>query len=199
MMANNKPILLIDQDDVLAEYILGVTVAFNKKYGTHLRAEDCDSWDLCSVFGETIDTVMHEPELFRSLLPAKNALEVFERLYHSNLFEMYIVTAANPKTVEAKYEWIASYLPFFPQSRIIVCSHKFMIKGDFLLDDGMHNIQDFFNTGGTPIVFERPHNAHLKHQFKTVQNWIDFEKFIINTCYLDKENEYFEFEIEKAI
>ncbi|MDF2612458.1 MAG: hypothetical protein K0S71_244 [Clostridia bacterium] len=198
-MSDNKPVLLIDQDDVLAEYILGVTTAFNKKYHTQFSIEDCMSWDLCSVFGENIDTVMHEPEVFRNLIPAKNALQVFERLFHSGLFEMYIVTAANPRSVEAKYEWIAQYLPFFPQNRIIVCTHKFMIKGDYLLDDGMHNIYDFHKTGGTPIVFERPHNAHLIHDFVKVKDWLSFEKFIINACYKEKSSEYFSFEIEEAI
>jgi len=198
-MNNNKPILLIDQDDVLAEYILGVTLAFNEKYHTHFTTKDCMSWDLYSVFGEQIDTIMHEPEVFRNLIPAKNALEVFERLYQSGLFEMYIVTAANPKSVEAKYQWIAQYLPFFPQNRVIICTHKFMIKGDYLLDDGMHNIHDFHKTGGTPIVFERPHNAHLTHDFIKVKDWLSFEKFIINTCYKDQSSNYFGFEIERAM
>lgn len=198
-MNDNKPILLIDQDDVLAEYILGVTTAFNKKYNTCFTTQQCISWDLYSLFGEDIDTIMHEPEVFRNLIPAKNALEVFERLYKSCLFEMYIVTAANPRSVEAKYEWIAQHLPFFPQNRMIVCTHKFMIKGDYLLDDGMHNIYDFQKAGGTPIVFERPHNAHEVHDFVKVKDWLSFEKFIINTCYKNRSDEYFGFEIESAV
>ena len=65
-MKEEKYTLLIDQDDVLAEYIQGVTDAYNEKY-----------------------------------------------------------------------------LPFFPIDRVIICKRKSVIKGDFLLDDGMHNIEEF--------------------------------------------------------
>ena len=161
-MTSNKPVLLIDQDDVLAEYIKGVVEAFNNKYETNFTTEDCTTWDLTSVFGESIINVMHEPELFYNLEPVIDAIEVFERLYKSGLFEMYIVTAAHPRSVEAKYWWIEKYMPFLPQSHIIVSSAKYMIKGDYLLDDGMHNIKAFKEAGGTPVVFKRPHNQNQR-------------------------------------
>ena len=40
-MQARKPILLVDQDDVLAEYIKGVIVEFNKEYDTDFTIEDC--------------------------------------------------------------------------------------------------------------------------------------------------------------
>lgn len=185
-MKEKKITLLIDQDDVLAEYIKGVTEAYNRKYATQIDAEACTSWNLYTVFGEEVETVMHEPELFRHLEPVKDALEVFERLYRSNLFEMYIVTAANPSSVEAKFEWIREYLPFFPEDRVIVCKKKFMIKGDFLLDDGMHNIEEFLSGGGTPIIFERAHNRDKGHGITRVKDWLSFERVIMEACYPNK-------------
>lgn len=179
-MADNKITLLIDQDDVLANYMGEVVAEYNKKYQTNIKQEDCTSWDLYAVFGKEIETVMHEPEIFRNLKPMPHAMEVFERLYKSDLFDIYIVTAAHPRSVEAKYEWIEKYLPFFPKNHIIVCSNKFMIKGDYLLDDGMHNIEAFAEVGGTPVVFERSHNAHREHGFKVVTNWLEFEAYIMD-------------------
>lgn len=190
-MSLNRPVLLIDQDDVLAEYISAVVEAFNNKYGTRFKTSDCTAWDLASIFGEEILTVMHEPELFRNLKPVKDAVETFERLYRSNLFEMYIVTAAHPRTVEAKYDWIKEHMAFLPQKNIIVSSAKHMIKGDYLLDDGMHNIKAFADTDGTPIVFDRPHNQLEGKGFRRVGNWLDFEKLIINECYADLSPAYF--------
>lgn len=191
-MSTNKPVLLIDQDDVLAEYIEGVVEAYNKKYGTNFKPSQCNSWDLVSIFGEEITTVMHEPELFRNLKPVPHAIETFERLYRSNLFEMYIVTAAHPRSVEAKYEWLRKYMPFLPQSNIIVSSAKFMIKGDYLLDDGMHNIKAFAQTGGKPIVFDRPHNMNKGKEFVSINNWLEFEKIIMEECYGDIDCRYYE-------
>lgn len=182
-MRTTKPVLLIDQDDVLAEYIKAVAEAFNQKYHTNFTTSDCDKWNLVEVFGTNVLEVMQEPELFRNLEPVQDALEVFERLYRSNLFEMYIVTAAQPTSVPAKALWLKEHLPFFPQERFIVCSVKYMVKGDYLLDDGMHNIRAFAKAGGTPIIFNRMHNNKEGREFERVYNWKEFEKFIINECY----------------
>lgn len=190
-MINKKPVLLIDQDDVLAEYIKAVTVAFNKKYSTKFTIEDCNSWDLESVFGKEIYEVMHQPQLFRTLEPVPGALEVFERLYKSDLFEIFIVTAANPTAVEPKYTWLQEHLPFFPLTRVMVCSVKYMVKGDFLLDDGMHNIKAFSEHGGTSIVFNRPHNILDEGQYDRVNSWVEFEKLIMYKCYGDLADDYF--------
>lgn len=179
----HKPVLLIDQDDVLAEYIKGVVESFNEKYQTNYSTEDCVCWDLVSVFGEEILEIMHQPKLFRQLEPVTEAIETFKRLYESDLFEMYIVTAAHPSSVEAKYEWIKQYMPFFPQSHMIISSVKYMIKGDYLLDDGMHNIVAFKEAGGTPVIFDRPHNQTACSSYARVRSWKEFEKWIINECY----------------
>lgn len=190
-MNHKKPILLIDQDDVLAEYIKGVTEAFNNKHKTNFTVDDCVCWDLECVFGKEILDIMHEPDLFRSLTPVPHAIEVFERLYRSGLFEMYIVTAAHPSTVEAKCQWLTEYMPFFPHNRVIVCSAKYMVKGDFLLDDGMHNITAFDECGGTAVIFNKPHNIGVEGDYDRINNWLEFEQYIINKCYKDQVAVYF--------
>lgn len=189
-MRHKKPVLLIDQDDVLAEYIKGVTLAFNDKYNTSFEVDTCNSWNLRSVFGDEIETVMHEPKLFENLEPAKDAISIFERLYRSELFDMYIVTAARPECVAAKYKWIQKHLPFFPLERFIVCSCKYMIKGDYLLDDGMHNIEEFAKSGGVPIVYSRPHNLSQGKEYYRVDNWKSFEQLILSWCYPEKVEGY---------
>ncbi len=199
-MKKQKPILLIDQDDVMAEYIARLVEEFNDKYKTSFKKTDCTRWDLISIFGEEIKTVMHQPELFKSLEPVPGAIETFKRLYTSGWFEMYIVTASHPAVVEAKVEWLEEHMPFFPTNQMIVCSQKQMIKGDYLLDDGMHNIEAFQKAGGTSIVFDRPHNnQESTSDYVRVSNWRDFENYIIEACYPEKANDYFEKLAEKAV
>ena len=190
-MNRDKVILLIDQDDVLAEYIQEVTRVYNEKYGTNITADMCNNWNLHQVFGQNIETVMHDPEIFRNLKPTKDAVEVFSRLYFSGLFEIYIVTAAQAGSVEAKHEWINNYFPFFPEEHIIICRKKFMVRGDFLLDDGMHNIDGFAKKGGTPVIFNRAHNLNCESNYKRVSGWKEFEKFIMEQTYPDKIEEYY--------
>ena len=190
-MGKQKPILLIDQDDVLAEYILEVTHRFNDKFGSSYHPNDCIRWDLVSIFGEGILDIMYSPEIFRELVPVKHAIETFKRLYDSNLFEMFIVTAAIPSAVPHKHEWIRQYMPFFPEKNVIICVEKQMIKGDFLLDDGLHNIEAFANGGGTSIIFDRPHNQLCKDAHKRVKGWLEFEAYIMDTCYPELVASYF--------
>lgn len=181
-MQYKKPVLLIDQDDVLAEYVKGLTELYNKKYKTNFTVNDCTCWDIASVLGERVHEIMYESELFLNLEPVPKAIETFERLYKSGLFEMYIVTAAHPKSVEAKFQWLNKYMPFFPKSNVIVTSSKFMIKGDYLLDDGMHNIIEFLDAGGKAIVFERPHNQSERLGYVSVEGWEAFENLIMKEC-----------------
>ena len=190
-MNKEKITLLIDQDDVLAEYIKEVTRVYNEKYDTNITMEMCNNWNLHEVFGERIETVMHDPEIFRNLEPTKDAIEVFTRMYFSGLFEMYIVTAAQAGSVEAKHEWINNYLPFFPEEHIIICRKKSMIKGDYLLDDGMHNIEAFGSSGGTPIIYNRAHNLEFDTEYKRVSGWIEFERLILEQNYPEKLEEYY--------
>lgn len=191
-MKKRKPVLLIDQDDVLAAYIKGVIQVFNERYQKNFKIDDCVEWNLVSIFGEQILEVMHEPELFRHLEPVEGAIETFERLYRSDLFEMYIVTAAHPSSVEAKHEWLKEYMPFFPQNHVIVCSVKNMIKGDYLLDDGLHNIMAFKEAGGRPIIFDKPHNRDTSIECPRISSWREFEELIINECYPELRGYYFE-------
>ncbi len=188
-MKKTKPVLLIDQDDVLAEYIKALTLKFNACYGTNYQLSDCTCWDLMSIFGERILDIMHEPEIFRTLEPVQEAIETFRRLYESDLFEMYIVTAAKASVVPAKAEWIHKHLPFLPEKNMIFCMDKNRIKGDYLLDDGMHNIIAFEEAGGTPIIFNRPHNQHVISHYPRVNGWIEFEDYIMRACYPERVEE----------
>ncbi len=198
-MNRDKITLLIDQDDVLAEYIQEVTRVYNQKYDTNITTDMCNNWNLHKVFGERIETVMHDPEIFRNLEPTKDAIEVFTRMYFSGLFEMYIVTAAQASSVEAKHEWINNYLPFFPEEHIIICRKKSMIRGDYLLDDGMHNIEAFASSGGKPIIFNRAHNLEHEASYNRVSGWKEFERLILEETYPDKVEEYYKELQKKAI
>ncbi len=198
-MNKSKITLLIDQDDVLAEYIKEVTRVYNDRYNTNITTDMCTNWNLHKVFGERIETVMHDPEIFRNLEPTKDAIEVFTRMYFSGLFEMYIVTAAQAGSVEAKHEWINNYLPFFPEEHIIICRRKHMIRGDYLLDDGMHNIEAFASSGGIPVIFNRAHNIEHESNHTRVSGWKEFERLILEQNYPEKIEEYYKELQKKAI
>jgi 5'(3')-deoxyribonucleotidase len=175
------PRILIDQDDVLAYCVKGIADMYNKLHGTNLTPEDCRAWDLTETFGPGIYDMLETPGLFRNLEPVKEGIEVFERLYMSGRYDIYIVTAAHPSAYAEKIEWVRKYLPFFPLKNFIACQSKDAVWGDILFDDGAHNIEAFDGIGEA-IVLDRPHNRHLQG-YKRLYSWYEFEEYINRKFY----------------
>ena len=69
-----------------------------------------------------------------------------------------IVTTSNYQTLAAKMEQVLfHYFPFLTWNDVIITAHKQLIKGDVLVDDGIHNLEggDYFK-----ILMTAPHNRN---------------------------------------
>jgi len=102
-----------------------------------------------------------------------DAQEVTKELL--NYFDIYVVSASHFSTVHNKAEWLIEHFPHIPIKHFIPCYHKYMIRGDILIDDGIHNLKDFC---GTRILFDQPWNRQYqtekeieKYKIKVVYNW----------------------------
>ena len=76
---------------------------------------------------------------FRNLEPIENAIITFELL--KELYDLYILTAPsvwNPLSYTEKREWIEKYLGFEMCKKLILSPNKALLKGDFLIDDNIH-------------------------------------------------------------
>ena len=72
--------------------------------------------------------------------------------------EVYIVTATEPEHVEEKMNGLLfRYFPFLSWNQVIITGRKQLIRGDVLIDDGIHNLE-----GGEykKILFTAPHNRY---------------------------------------
>jgi 5'(3')-deoxyribonucleotidase len=70
--------------------------------------------------------------------------------------EVYIVTATEIEHVEEKMKKLLfRYFPFLDWGQVIITRRKQLIRGDILIDDGIHNLE-----GGDyrKILFTAPHN-----------------------------------------
>jgi 5'(3')-deoxyribonucleotidase len=75
---------------------------------------------------------------FAKLKPLRGALETIKALYESEAYDPYILTAPstrNPLSYTEKRVWIEEYLGYEFCERLILCPHKGLLKGDFLIDD----------------------------------------------------------------
>ena len=68
--------------------------------------------------------------------------------------------------------------PFLDWNHIIFAANKQMIRGDILIDDGVHNLVngDYFK-----ILFNRPHNRNLNVQqygIHRAETWDDIDALV---------------------
>lgn len=111
-------IIYIDMDDVLCDFS-----------GAHKRALE-------------LNPVISIPQslfgFYQKLNPLPGAIETLKALYGSSSYTPYILTAPsikNPFSYTEKRVWIEEWLGYPFVERLIICSHKGLLKGDILIDD----------------------------------------------------------------
>lgn len=174
-----KPILCLDQDDVLAQHNEEVIERYNKKYGTNFCSEDIISWDMTSIMGKQVEKIMFVPEMFKDLKIVDNCYDYLKILYESDLFEIFIVTAAHPASCGYKYNWVKEKLPFFNKKNMIFTNRKDLVNGDLLLDDGPHNIIAFKKD---VVIMDKPYNRNIEG-FDRITNWNQFPDLVLDKFY----------------
>ena len=174
-----KQILLCDLDDVLncfGDYWIPI---YNEKSGDNLTVDRITDWNLSrfvlpewkeKIFSKEI---VLQDGFFLNIPIKEYAVEFME--YCCQRLETYIVSASYPETVNDKAKWIMRNFPFFDIKRFIPCYDKFMIKGDLMVDDGVHNLETFDGLG---LLMDRPwnrrHNKHARfYDLREVVEWLE--------------------------
>lgn len=117
-MTDSKRIIYIDMDDVLCD--------FSGAYHAALAINDGIKYPQ-SQYG-----------FFTNLAAIDGALDALHTLTESNHYEPYILTAPstrNPLSYKEKRVWIEQYFGYEFVEKLIICSNKGLLKGDYLIDD----------------------------------------------------------------
>jgi 5'-nucleotidase len=160
-------------NDLETQWIL---TQYNKEYNDNVKLEDMVRWDVTTYIkpecGKKIYEFLLRPNFFLNLNPKEYSQMITKKL--SEKYDIYVITAYTPSTVVDKVEWIKKYFPHIDTDKVIFCNYKGIIKTDFLIDDGSHNILDYYNNGGkNPIVYDRPWNRDLLDKFMRAYDWCD--------------------------
>lgn len=172
--------LLIDQDEILAQWWKGVTKAWNFAYPKKLVTE-VTTWDTAGVLGaggETfIESLMSQKYFWYMLDPVPGALEGMKKL-HDLGHELRIVTHVLPAFGGASYDgkiaWIKKHLPWFNLNHLHITRMKSEIKGDILFDDAPHQLQEFER--GLAVALDYAWNRNVK--CARVKSWGEFVKLV---------------------
>lgn len=175
--------LLIDQDEVLAQFTAKVLQWWNEDQGENAQIEDIKTYHIQESLGPKahyfIKSCMRFPDFFTSLEPVPGAIEGMKQLVemgHDVVIVTKIPTSA-PGAYHGKMEWVRKHLPFLSVKNIVGCQRKELVQGDLLLDDSPKNVYDYLNCGRKIIIFDRPWNRDIK-EFKHVPRVHSWDEFI---------------------
>lgn len=168
--------ILCDMDGVIADFLTMFVEDYNKVAHTSFKADEVSDFYLekCG-FDKTISkNIYGNYGFFRNLKPIHGAVEGIQKLMNIG-HEVYICTAVpfNKGCFDGKIAWLSEHMPWFPLDNFIATKSKFMIDGDVIIDDGIHNLNIKEHTGylsfyGTSngrafgrqlaILFDAPYN-----------------------------------------
>jgi 5'(3')-deoxyribonucleotidase len=151
--------ILVDMDDVLEQLVEGMLRYVNAKYGTAVSPEDIVEWNLAKAFPTLTREMVYSPEydesFWQTVDPMPGADRILRRLLREG-HEIYVVTATEYETLKQKMDdLLFRWFPYLDWSHVIITANKQMIRGDVLIDDGIHNLEGWEYK---KIMFTAPHN-----------------------------------------
>ena len=182
--------ILIDMDDTIESLLKAWVSGVNRKYGRSVSHEDVGSWDVSTAFPglthEQVYAVPLEKGFWKTVEPIPGAAEAIQRFMAAG-HEVFIVTATPYESVTEKMsDLLFRYFPFLSWKQLIITSRKQLIRGDVLIDDGIHNLE-----GGDyiKILMTAPHNCNYDAEANgmiRVHNWAEIEE-VINRISAEQE------------
>ena len=151
--------ILVDMDDTIEQLLKEWIRSVNEKFGRSAAVDEVKSWNVAAVYPglswEDVYMVTVEPGFWGRVEPIPGAAEGLKKLMERG-HDVMIVTATYYESVPEKMrDLLFKYFPFLSWDQVIITSRKQLIRGDVLIDDGIHNLE-----GGdyAKILVTAPHN-----------------------------------------
>ena len=174
--------ILVDMDDTIEQLLAEWIRSVNVKFGRSATVDEVKSWNVAAVYPglswEEVYMVTVEPGFWGRVEPIHGAAEGLQKLMADG-HDVFIVTATYYESVPEKMkDLLFKYFPFISWDHVIITSRKQMIRGDVLIDDGVHNME-----GGdyAKILVTAPHNTDYDAEANgmiRVNNWDEILKAI---------------------
>ena len=172
-----KPVLLLDVDGVLADFV-GGTIRTLRSVGVDLSREDVTAMDIFkgdkaleAAFKHKLST---EGGFCSRLEPLHGAAEFVERA--RDVYDVVIVTA--PYDVvgwcDERIAWIQAHLGL-PRSSVVFAHRKELVAGDALVEDSARNASKWAKAHpeGSAILVDQPWNRVDDGDFVRVYDFDD--------------------------
>lgn len=168
-------VICVDVDDVLCNLQETVIEIFNNKFGSNYTLEDFTEFDIMNILPTQDAMVIKElygmSGLYDKVKPMPGAKEALEKLINLG-HQVYLVTAAIPKTYGEKVAFINRFFPYIDENHIVCMRHKWMFKADVMIEDNMQTLlaKPYYHR----ICFDRPWNRAISdwtYDIHRCNNW----------------------------
>lgn len=179
-----KLTILVDMDDVLEHFVDNWIIAINEKYGRDVDPNKLTTWEILHLYpGLTVldlEEILTSEEFWKRVKPIDGAVETMKKLIDDG-HDVYVATSSWYKTLIPKMdEVLFKYFDFLTWDKVIVARDKWMIKGDVVIDDGIHNLENRTDDS-LKLLFTATHNKSYdaeSHGIVRVNNWKEVYKEI---------------------
>lgn len=168
-------VITVDVDDTICNLQEVVVDLFNKRFGSNYTINDFTEYDIMNVLSTQDAIVMKdiygESGLYNKVKPMPGAQDVLEKLINLG-HQVYLVTAAIPKTYGEKVAFIKRFFPYIDDSHIVAMKHKHMFRADIMVEDNLQALlagQHYHR-----ILVNRPWNQSSKdwvYGINRCNNW----------------------------
>ncbi len=182
---SSGPIVLVDCDGVLADFIGGVLPLVNEQTGREFTHEDVDQFNFSTALGlDTHDAAkvkrrIAERGFAEHLRPFDGALEAMRSL--NSIARVFVVTSPWNSSETWTYEreaWLRWHFDI-RSSRVIHTSAKYLVRGDVFIDDKTDAVEEWRrHNSGFGIRWNTPHNRNDEIENATVVTTNDWSRVI---------------------
>jgi len=170
--------VIVDMDNVMANISLQFRNWYAKTTGQNISLESLIGKGELEGFPkpEIVKNFLFTPGFFRTAPVMKDSREVLSEL--NKKYQVFIVSSALefPQSISEKYAWLQEYFPFIGWEQIVFCGSKSLIKGDYMIDDYLKNLDHF---DGEKLLYTAPHNQLLSG-YNRVNNWKEVASALLN-------------------
>lgn len=169
--------ILVDMDDTIVNILDAWVEWLNRSFGTAVNPDEVTQWDMTKSFPTLTPEQIYSPllcdDFWYRVMPIEGAQEALKQLIDDG-HKIFIVTSSTYQTLRSKMEVaLFGYFPFLSWKDVIVARYKQIIKGDVLVDDGAHNLE---NGEYLKVLMSAPHNKEYDAETNgmiRVKNWED--------------------------
>lgn len=161
--------VVIDADDVLLSCNDYALELLKKDTGKECSVNEIDGW---GILGKPVDERLRyfdDPQFFSTQPAMEGAGGFLKRV--SEMADVTIMTAVNPKFAGMRIERLQKLFPFFSASQVVMGERKDLLNADVILDDRVKNVMS--SGCALPVLYRRPWNQKMSG-FCSVSGYDEF-------------------------